>query len=60
MCFFYNFAPVFGTNQSDTCLYTPLSIGQISVGRAEVDNVCLYNVDGFAMAFRSVYYVLVD
>lgn len=27
------------------------SIGQISVGQAEVDNVCLCNVDGFAMAF---------
>ena len=27
------------------------SIGQISVGRAEVDNVYLYNIDGFAMAF---------
>lgn len=26
------------------------SIGQISVGRAEVDNVCSYNVDGFAIA----------
>ena len=50
MCFFGNFALVFGTNQSDTMSLYP-SIGQISVDRAEVDNVCLHNVDGLAIAF---------
>lgn len=50
MCFFCNSALVFGTNQSDTMSLYP-SIGQISVGRAEMDNVYLYNVEGFAIAF---------